>query len=672
MMWQLDRSRLLPPGPIVRGVPSFMVLVPWRIACLCLALCAQVVMAGDEQEAGAGSLPELAAIAAYSDDAYIGGIDSRGVALARALSERLRRVLPGQDEPCDAPDLFAGELVQSGDDAKVAEMPAPLADVQVAIERGSDEQRAVLMLAMSWTGTKARPLSGGFGRRRNYRDPWEVVALEEVICDQLSGGELDALLPKPSFQEVSPVDVDAPREPRFEWLLAHALDVDRVWPHTLIGGTEDYFRVDRDAGIILDPTVARRITAMLASPVPDPKYKTAWLHLLSRRAQRLELLVDDLQELAVAGDDALAWAAQRVLVASDTEAGARQFALWMSKDVLHPAWPDTPTLAQRFPDVLIPALRRTLQSPIWSNRAAAVEVLGDTGTARATPIVVSAVRSVDWPSAMAAAGALTRLQQHDPAARAQLEDLAATYWSGRVRAAARIGLASGKPAGRDPFACEGPSESSVAIPAEANQDDDLACQISICGGCPVEHKQTICGGPDGPSDGRYRVDGHVLGRVRWVRPRRAEIPRITIAEVSPWCETVGSTTTLRVEGGWLAGCTGFEQGGGMVFVPNNGPASPVEVGHIGVVAIARVGQRIVAAGSMPFDFRDAGALVEVIRGADGTWSTRPLAALPSVPDGHAVLGDRIAFRDRRNAVLYDFAGEILPIEPAFECDSPGP
>jgi hypothetical protein len=671
MEWKKVRQRCLRDVRLVDRISPHAVVVLTRWASLCLALISGAAIATDDTNVQSASLPELAAIAAYSDNAYIGGIDSRGVSLARTLADRLRSKLPGTDAPCPEPDAYDGEIVRAGADDTPIERPTLLADMLAAIEQASDEQRAVLLLALSWTGTKAAPLSGDLGSRRTYRDPWEVVALDSINCDRFSGGELDGLRPAPQLQSIKPAGADADDDPRLAWLLAHTLDVDRLWPYALIEGAQGDDRVRHSARLAIGPSDAQRIMAMLASPVPEARYKAAWLHLLAWRGARLDPLVPVVQEFAVGDDQRLAWAAQHVLLASDTRAGARQFVRFLDEDVLHHFWPETPTLAQRFPSEIIPALQRTLQSPTWSNRAAAIRWLGHTGSPRATPIVASAVRSVDWPSAMAAAAALSELKEHDPAARSLLEDLATNYWSGRVRAAARIGLTTGKPALSDPFECDAKPASGEQLPHSTADGSETECRIIVCfGACAVEHKLPVCGS-SGPMNGRYRIDGTEAHHIAWVLPQRAAIPRVQISEVSPWCESVGITRVQRVEGGWLAGCMGFESEGSLVFIAATGDATPVEVAHMGVSVITRIGRRIIVAGSAPFEFGKAGALLEVVRGADGVWSTRPLAALPSVPDGYAVLGDRIAFRDEKNAVVYDLSGDIKPIEPAFECGPHG-
>jgi hypothetical protein len=171
----------------------------------------------------------------------------------------------------------------------------------------------------------------------------------------------------------------------------------------------------------------------------------------------------------------------------------------------------------------------------------------------------------------------------------------------------------------------------------------------------------------GPPNGRYRLPDQSSIRVRWNRPRRERIPRITAAQVSSWCEERGTTTKLRIADGWLVGCDGFEREGALVFVPRRGRPSVTLVAHLGVTVLAEVDDRIYVAGSQPFEFGDAGALLEISRDASGRWIQKAVAALPSVPDGHAVIGDRIAFRDRRNAVMFDPRGDLAPLAPAKVC-----
>jgi hypothetical protein len=601
----------------------------------------------------------LQAVRDYRDDQFIGGLDAAARSIAQNLAAQLKGAVPGDDLECEEEPATQGVVIVGPKQAERASLDPSLRAVVDAIQTASPSQRAILLLALREVGPKAAAAASGIGSLDIERDPWAVHALERIECTQYSGGELTHLTPRPVM---ATGDGRTEAERWIDWLLHNTLDPERTWPPSLIHGT--FGRIAQKPTVSefsLSIDQVNRLLKALDSPAVDPGFKAAWLHVLAHSVVVATELVPSLVALAKSSHSDLAWAAQRALVASGTREGAMQFSQWLVDDVFHWSWGDAGRRVNAFPTVVLPALETALQSAIWSNRAAAVEILGEVGGERAAKLVESAISPLDWPTAQAAAGALGALSVHDPSARVALQELASTYWSGRVRAVARHSARTGKPFVGDPFACD---TSIETLPDDA-PDGSPDC-ISFCYGCAIEHQLPACE-VGGPPNGRYLLPDQSSIRVRWSRPRRERIPRITAAQVSSWCEERGTTTKLRIADGWLVGCDGFEREGALVFVPRRGPPSVTLVAHLGVTVLAEVDDRIYVAGSQPFEFGDAGALLEISRDASGRWIHKAVSALPSVPDGHAVIGDRIAFRDRRNAVMFDPRGDLAPLAPAKVC-----
>ena len=139
------------------------------------------------------------------------------------------------------------------------------------------------------------------------------------------------------------------------------------------------------------------------------------------------------------------------------------------------------------------------------------------------------------------------------------------------------------------------------------------------------------------------------------------MPRGDIKDLASACSEVGSVAVLPVDGGWLAGCSGFEFEGMLSFIPSDASKPFVPIYHMGVKMLAKVGNHLYVAGEEPFEFGDAGALDEVRLDRDGKWTIDAVAALPADLEAYQVTQDGIAVADEYNAVFFDPQNGITPL-----------
>jgi hypothetical protein len=606
---------------------------------------------------------------AFSDPEYIGGLNREGVSLAKRIAAQIDAAIPGQSVPCGEPGsmraTFAKMDASRGGDQDPHELAQSLSlELQkwVAIVRGgSPVQKAIAIYSVGLVGTKAHVLSKLIWSN-SVADGWVAESAGQLSCDNFRSGGLAKLVPAPVIAESK--EEAACGATRRSWLLSHTLDPSRRWPPVFI---KDAWREISEScrgekgTITLPDSATLPLAAMLRGEAFEMEYKTAWLDVLGHNIAVPAELANPLEKLTSSPNADLAFAAQRALIATGTEQGARQFARWLSVDhVDNWRWYDVAPHIQAHLDIVLPALTDALHSEMFSDRETAVKVLGELRTVRAIPLLESAIDPADWSTTEAVVNALAPISSEDPKAAQLLADISESYWSRRVRAVARIALRTGRPVTIAPLQC-GSTPIELQEPAEQTSskklhetDDDgmerLEC-ISSCPGCLVDH-QLPCEDRGRRRDTYQDEVGNSL-KIRWKSPRRERLPRVKAGSISDWCWSEGTTTSLAVDGGWLMGCEGFESSGRLVFVPDSASPTSVPILDMGVAGIVRAGNRIYAFGRAWSEVGGAGGLFEIRRDTRGSWSAVPVATLPAVATDFAVIGNRIAFRDEDNVVIFD-------------------
>lgn len=608
------------------------------------------------------------AIRTFQDPDYLGGLDARGISLAEQLSRVLDQSLPGASKLCAEAGIFDGRIVVDGRSRDLIRNPLsaqPLPIQRWAEIRASHSpvQRAIATYALGLVGTKAHGLAKFLSDGERGLDGWEAQTLHRITCDNYASEGFRSLRPVPHFT-FAPDDYQC-SEPRRQWLYTNVLEGDRHWPAPFIeaawSNVREHCDDSKSTAEPLPDFAQRALLKRIAVRKTDSSDLVEWLQLLANDVVATPVLIGPLVGLTRDSDESVAWAAQRALAASGTEAGAQQFAQWLDRHVFNWAWRELGPRIRAFPDIVIPALKVGLQSPNWDDRNAAATLLGELGTDKVIPILRDAVRSTDWQTAQAVANALAPFARENADADAILKDMQDGYWSGRVRAVARIARQTGKGIEGDPFDCDRTPEQVQAeeiANATGGGTPELSCKL-FCFFCPPTHQLPTC--PSQTRHARYLDDTGAKVTIDWGEPIRRELPRIKIADLSTWCNSVGTTVALEVDGGWLVGCSGFEGEGALGFVPGRGLADIKPIARFGVEAIVRIGTRIFAAGISPLEFSNAGALYEVLMDNSGSWTVSAAAALPSIPNAYAVSGNRLAFRDEFGAVLFDPAGSISPL-----------
>jgi hypothetical protein len=349
-------------------------------------------------------------------------------------------------------------------------------------------------------------------------------------------------------------------------------------------------------------------------------------------------IAPDLLLLTGSPDEELAWQAERVIVSTAIPQAVPMFRRWLLQDhVFAWAWRDyVPRLAP-YAEQIVPILTEELKDPLPRNRTEAAIALGELKSPAAIPaLLTAAADNRDWQTSQEAINALAPFAASHAEVHAALQKIASHYWSGRIRLVAKTALETGHGIDGDPFATCG-------------NNGDLGC-IEV-GMARVDHHMPKC--RDGKlGSGHYKTAAGKVVKIDWLEPKRTELPRGKLADLSGACN-YGSSAIVPVEGGWVAGCSGFEFEGMLEYVPadKDKPFKPIY--HMGVRFIPVAGGHLYVVGEEPIEFGDGGALNALERNADGTWDFSPLAVLPSDVLAYAVIGNGLAFSDGNNAVLFD-------------------
>ncbi len=604
----------------------------------------------------------VAAIAAYRDADFIGGLKIDALDLARQTADAIGAELgPARECAADAalPSLAEARAARTGESENIL-LPNPLRPLTDLLDNGTPVQRAIVARAIGLIGPRADAtrvwLAGGHGRR----DAWSAQALQRVMCDApaAAAGPLVDAQHMPAAGRDYLCDV-----PRANWLLTTVIGDERRWPAPSIEAMWGGLVMHCAGGQVplLDtPAVIARFERALGDERYDREDRLTQLRLLRDLGRSGAPLLEQVQRYTQVDDATLRDAAQRALIATGTVEGANEFARRVrSNDYAPEAWQrDAAPVLHRL-DQILPALAERAIDARGEYRRAAVEVLGDTQSARAVPALRAALSANDWPSTQAAVNALAGLVDRSDEARDALASVARDYWSPRIRdmAARAIGGGDGRVSfvsdcARSRSGLTRANSASFAQSLEQGEDCSRPCQD-----CETRHGLAMCS--DGTlSSGTYRTaDGREV-QIEWRDATRRSFPRVARDAVSPWCGDKTRADVQDVDDGWLMGCTGEGMSGGLAYVPSHGEAKAKAIATVDVSLVQAIGKRVYVAGRNAYEFAQAGALYEALRDASGEWSLKPLVALPAPPDAVAVLDQAIAFADERNAVLIDPRGEM--------------
>lgn len=606
------------------------------------------------------SVSAVVQLQGLSDAAYDGGLTPAEMMLSQSLAAETDAGLPGTSKPCGPPNPMAGQLIgsineQPDPDLLAKELPPPLQLLAHTIIHGSPVQRAVALDAASRIGTKASKLAPVIEAVSNNRmDAWDAQALDALTCETWGNGDLDPMVPEgmrpPAGKDPS---CDAGRA---AWLLDRIVDRSRTWPPQFFPSAWEAVtdcRPEGPAALAIPEDKILALRARIDDPGADPKLLTAIFEILVDMGPRAKPMAQDSLRFVDSGDEHLARAAQDVVLVSAVPEAVGILKRWIDSGYFNWAWRDyLPGLAP-YADQVIPVLAPALQSPAFTDRAAAAKGMGEMHSPAAIPYLIGAISDRDWMTSQAAVAALAQFAATSPQVQRELQDVAKSYWSVRVRKVADVALKTGIGIEDDPF-------DKCHYPAGEPPEDKAALQalLSKPSGCfefnyggSMDHGQRLC------RDGTVHSGVYMAGRkkleVHWQENKRQELPRGAIGDLSHWCAQIGSVEKLKVQGGWLLGCSGFESSGSLGFMPDD-PAKPIEeIASVAVRSLLEVDGRIYVAGSEPFGFGDAGGLFLAHQSPDGRWLLEPVAALPSPPTASVVIGKSIAYSDSENAVLFE-------------------
>lgn len=614
-----------------------------RGALASVALCALAACGGVKP---APQPPALKALAAFEDAGYDGGLDARGTALAMDLAAELGARLGPRMSDCDGPDAMQGVMVGRVSGAPKTDLLDALDPYQRELARlmleGRLEQRAVAFDAMRRIGRRAAALAAAVDAAKHQGwDPWMAEALYAATCQEYQSDPLAAV----PVERRPPVGASQYCDAgRVSWMLDRATDTQRRWPASFVEGANHAFTQNCDGGeqlgLELRDDQVEALVARLLDPATDRRLVTALLDVLESQGRASAPVAARLLPLTTSSDVELAARTDAVIAESEIpEAVGAVRRMIVERQQFNWSWSDLAPKLRKYAKELVPVFASALQSDTWSDRAAAAVALGELGHADAVPFLVAAISNVDWPTTEAAVQGLAP-HAADARAAAALRKVAADYWSPRIRDAARKALAPRQ------------TPKPMVEPMGASSDDDETQldRIECFGDCAVMHGLKVCG----KEGGRYlTATGEALA-IEWRVPTRDALPQEKIAAITDWCASVGTAEALPIEGGRLLGCIGFEAEGRLAFEHAAAPDAPLEVIHgMGVRLLFDHQGKHYAAGIDIFGLGRAGALMQVERLASGAFRITPIAALPSPPRAMAILGDRIAFRDHENAVLFD-------------------
>jgi hypothetical protein len=625
---------------------------------LCL-LCALVACAAPKPVVPPSALNRLQSL---RDPDFNGGLNAQEMALADSLAKETTATIPGDfgvcvKRPWDAPGPDYSGLKDADPEALAKQVPPPLAPFAQLLLHGSPEQQAVVAHSIKLMGKRAGGLESllyvDYMRGLN---PWKEEALHALNCsDPWMRVGIEAMAPeakRPAKGKQESCDAIGAA-----WVLDRVMDSTRTWPDDYFKAawtheTEDcrYTGIGRDLDLSQEEVLG--LKSFLDDPASDPQRVVLVIELVSDLGVQANPLAPEALRFVDSSDRDLAYAARSIVLTSAIPEAVDIFRhSALEHDDSDPWWQEYVPGLGRYADQLIPILTTLLKRVEFGNKAEVAIALGQLHSPKIIQPLLGVFSNNDWVSTQAAVAALAQFTPDHPEVRRALEEVAKTYWSGRVREAARIALKTGKGFTGDPF---GRCDNATVIGASEPPDDGkkgLTCLWINYGGS-IDHHQKTC--RDGTfHSGMYLTADRRRIRIQWRSPVRQELPRGKIDDLSTWCRSVGDVEILKTKGGALVGCSGLESSGGLGFLPDDSSLPLQRIGYIDTRTLSEIDGHIYATASDPFWFEDAGAMLELTQQPDGKWHVEPLAALPSPPTAVAKVGKALALSDQENAILYD-------------------
>lgn len=563
-------------------------------------------------------------ITAMPEEAYIGGMPPSMVEIAAEVRQTMQTTMGRALPDCDPPDASKGSIVATDVDTSppqpVPDSSPPLRELQDLL--GSERRfvRDAAAFIIGDIGPAARSLAPNLSGEDIAPSPWFSHALGRIGCERYSMSSALDRLPKAGLAELQgPGQSRLPARLRVQLIARLIQQPDLAWPDDFFSSAVESWDLRRTEQAV--PTIDVTAIQPIINRVMDPRTPMA---LRLDLARLLVTLADvphsgagQLWPLSEHSDDDLSFLAALAVAKAGGDLAIDANALMMERFDADLVQFDGLCHSNRAAEVLGPILQARLAGDNWWRAKQAAEQLGCVDPIGSAQVLREALEHPSWEVHLAAIGSLAGSVDSDPQSRAALQAVEDEHWSGLVRQHARVAL--------DPP----PSDEEGS---NAAHEPIFRCFHR----CLTDHLRR-CGDENGIVDGLYVSPSMGELQIEWERARRVPRPEgfpVLVEEDSR--AEYGTSTYLRVDGGWLYGTDRWHYDGEVAFVSDEGEKSLV--GGWGVHAAAIIQTpgfgRTLLGGSL-FGVGEAGLLASLERGSEG-WRMIPRAALPSPPWGWAI------------------------------------
>lgn len=564
-----------------------------------------------------------ARINAMPEAAYVGGMPPAVVEVAAEVRQRMQTSVGGELPVCEPPDAMQGSIVathvglQPPQATPAKEMALRELQELLASERRFVQDAAAFIIGE--IGPAAVSLDLDLRGDRLERSAWFSHALGRITCERYSiAGGLDRLPERAKAGLLEPGGSSSALRTKVRLVARLIEHPDLVWPDDFfsraIDGSELRWELAESEDI--DEEAIRAIAARVvdkSSPM-SLRLDLAWVLDMLEDAARPAVRM--LWPLAQESDDPLSYRATWVVASSGGELAIDANALLLDRFDSELVGSDALCGSERAARLLGPPLRARLAGDYWNVAAISAEELGCIDPIGSVDALRAALDHPSWEVQVAAIGSLAASVGTDPRTRAALQSVQQSHWSGLVRQRAEAALSPPPVVEKDP--------------------DALETLVFKCfHRCLTDHLRR-CGDENGVVDGLYVSPSMGELQVEWERVRRVPRPPgfpIGVEEDSR--AEYGSSTYLRVEGGWLFATDRWHYDGVLAFASDAGETLPVGLGGDMAAAIIQTphfGPALL--GGSYVSVREAGLLASLDR-TDTGWQVVPRVALPSPPWGWA-------------------------------------
>ena len=561
-------------------------------------------------------------IRAMPDDAYIGGMPPPVSEVARRVRQRMQADRGGALPECRPPGPGQGLVVATDvglvPDPSKTQTQTVLAELQSLLTSERPFVRDAAAFIVGEIGPAASSLAPDLNGHDIHRSLWFSHALGRVSCQSYAMSRTLELVPEAARVKLLGAVRGSGATHSDLRLVARLLEFPELrWPDqffsNVIEDGNDIGRLEKEPHS--GPSV-RIIADHIADEALSRPLRLDLLNLLRQLGHSAKPAADTLWVLANGTDDDLAIAATSALVETGSERSVDAGKELLVRFNYGPsALPEELCSMKRAAEVLGPVLRKRLDDTSWADAAETIKMLGCIDPIGNASVARRLLTHPSWEVQLAAIEALKKSAGSDQETRTSLEAIQVSHWSGLVRKAAAEALAP---------------------PASGGPDSDSQEQFfffKCFHRCVTDHLRQ-CGNDEGVVDGVYVSPTMGELTVEWERARRVRWPDhfpLTVPEDSR--PDYGTSTYLRVEGGWLYGTDRWHYDGTIAFVDDQGNESPI--GQWGDDAVAVLdspdfGKTLL--GSSLFSVGEAGLLASLERDAGG-WKVIPRVALPSPPWG---------------------------------------